>query len=43
MTQLTEEEASTLRSQIVTLEKGRGRYSKFRPLAFTEHGLPSGA
>ena len=29
-------EASTLRSQIVTLEKGRGRYSKYAPLVFTE-------
>jgi len=23
----------------VTLEKGRGRYSKYAPLAFTEHGV----
>jgi phage regulator Rha-like protein len=39
MFQLTEQEASALRSQIVTLEKGRGRYSKYAPLAFTEHGV----
>jgi hypothetical protein len=36
---LTEEEASALRSQIVTLEHGRGRYSKYAPLAFSEHGV----
>ena len=39
MFQLTGEEAAALRSQIVTLEKGRGRYSKYAPLAFTEHGV----
>ncbi len=39
MFQLTEEEASALRSQFATLEKGRGRYSKYAPLAFTEHGV----
>jgi len=39
MFQLTAEEASALRSQIVTLEKGRGRYPKYAPLAFTEHGI----
>lgn len=39
MFQLTEEEDSVLRSQIVILEKGRGRYSKYAPLAFTEHGV----
>jgi len=39
MFQLTAEETSALRSQIVTLEKGRGRYSKYAPLAFTEHGV----
>ena len=32
MFQLTEEEAEVLRSQIVTLEKGRGRYPKYAPL-----------
>jgi phage regulator Rha-like protein len=36
--QLNEAEASALRSQIVTLESGRGRHSKYRPWAFTEHG-----
>ena len=39
MFQLTEKEAAPLRSQFVTLEKGRGRYSKYAPLAFTEHGV----
>jgi hypothetical protein len=39
MFQLTEEEASALRSQAVTLESGRGRYSKYAPLAFSEHGV----
>ncbi len=37
MFQLTEEEAVFLRSQIVTLEQGQ--YSKYRPYAFTEHGI----
>jgi len=39
MFQLSKEEASALRSQIVTLEKGKGRYPKYAPLAFTEHGV----
>lgn len=39
MFQLTREEAAALRSQIVTLEKGRGRYPKYAPLAFTEQGV----
>lgn len=39
MFRLTPEEAVALRSQIVTLEKGRGRHSKYPPLAFTEHGV----
>jgi hypothetical protein len=39
MFQLTEIEAETMRSQIVTLEKGRGRYSKYLPYAFTEQGV----
>jgi len=39
MFQLTEQEASSLRSQIVILEKGRGRHPKYAPLAFTEHGV----
>jgi hypothetical protein len=37
MFRLTAEEATALRSQIVTLETGRGRYSKYAPYAFTEH------
>lgn len=39
MFQLSQVEASALRSQFVTLEKGRGRYRKYRPYAFTEHGV----
>lgn len=39
MFQLTEVEAESLRSQIATLEKGRGKYSKYRPLAFTQEGI----
>ena len=39
MFKLSPEEASGLRSQIVTLEKGRGKYPKYQPLAFTEHGI----
>src|ERR1700676_2318530 len=39
MFQLTSKEASALRSQIATLETGRGRYPKYAPLAFTEHGV----
>lgn len=38
MFQLTAEEAGVIRSQIATLEIGRGRHRKFRPYAFTEHG-----
>jgi hypothetical protein len=36
--ELSEEEWRSLRSQIVTLDVGRGRYRKYAPLAFTEHG-----
>ena len=32
-------EVSRLRSQFVTLEKGRGRHSKYAALVFTEHGV----
>jgi phage regulator Rha-like protein len=39
MFQLTRAEAGALRSQIVTLEKGRGRHSKYAAFAFTEHGV----
>jgi len=37
--QLTFDEWESLRSQFVTLEKGRGRYSKYLPFAFTEQGV----
>ncbi len=39
MFRLTAAENSALRSQFVILETGRGRYSKYVPLAFTEHGV----
>jgi phage regulator Rha-like protein len=39
MFRLSTQEASALRSQIVTLEGGRGRYPKYSPFAFTEHGV----
>jgi hypothetical protein len=39
MFRVSREEYSFLRSQIVTLEKGRGKFSKYNPLAFTEHGV----
>ena len=39
MFQLTQEEFDFLRSQFVTLEKGRGRHRKYLPIAFTEHGI----
>jgi hypothetical protein len=38
MFQLTAEELASLRSQIATLETGRGRHRKYLPYAFTEHG-----
>jgi phage regulator Rha-like protein len=38
MFQLTIEEARSLRSQFVTIERGRGRHRKYLPYAFTEHG-----
>jgi hypothetical protein len=37
--QLTKEQRDFLRSQFVTLEKGKGKYSKYLPYAFTEHGV----
>jgi len=37
--ELTKNEYDTLRSQIVTLEKGRGKHSKYNPFAFTEQGV----
>lgn len=39
MFKLTEKEADFLRSQIVTLEKGRGKHSKYLPYMFTEQGV----
>ena len=39
MFELTPQETSALRSQFVTLENGRGRYSKYSPMAFTEQGV----
>ncbi len=39
MFQISKEEADSLRSQFVTLEKGRGRYSKYLPYVFTEQGV----
>ena len=38
MLRLNAKEGSALRSQIVTLKKGRGRHRKYLPCAFTEHG-----
>ncbi len=32
-------EEKVLRSQFATLETGRGKYSKYRPIAFTEQGI----
>jgi phage regulator Rha-like protein len=39
MFQLTEKEVRFLRSQIVTLETGKGRHSKYLSYAFTEQGV----
>ncbi len=39
MFELTKEEYQCLRSQIVTLDIGRGKYSKYLPYAFTEQGV----
>lgn len=40
MFELTREEYETLRSQFATLDGGgRGKYSKYNPFAFTEHGV----
>ncbi|HXF75083.1 MAG TPA: ORF6N domain-containing protein, partial [Methylomirabilota bacterium] len=36
--QMTREEYDSLRSQIATLERGRGRHRKYLPWVFTEHG-----
>ena len=39
MFELTREEYNFLRSQFATLEKGKGKYSKYLPFAFTEQGV----
>ena len=39
MFELTRDEYNHLRSQFVTLEVGRGKYSKYLPFAFTEQGV----
>ena len=39
MFQLSAGEYKSLRSQFVTLESGRGKYSKYLPMAFTEQGV----
>lgn len=39
MFQLNKEEADFLRSQIVTLKKGRGQHSKYLPYVFTKQGV----
>src|ERR1700688_885128 len=39
MFRLNNEEAAALRSQIAILDKGRGRYPKYAPYVFTEHGV----
>jgi len=41
MFQLTNIEFESLRSQIVTLDKGRGSHRKYLPFVFTEHGILS--
>ncbi|MEJ5169198.1 MAG: ORF6N domain-containing protein [Arcobacteraceae bacterium] len=37
--QLSSEEFENLRSQIVTLENGRGKHRKYLPYVFTEQGV----
>lgn len=39
MFQLSKEEADFLKSQIVTLKRGRGQHRKYLPYVFTEHGV----
>ncbi len=36
--ELSDQEVTASRSQIATLNKGRGHNLKYRPMAFTEHG-----
>ena len=38
LVEISAEEWKSLRSQFVTLDVGRGRYRKYTPLGFTEHG-----
>jgi hypothetical protein len=39
MFELTKDEYYFLRTQIASLEKGRGNHSKYMPFAFTEQGV----
>jgi hypothetical protein len=39
MFQLNAKEALALRSQIVTLDNGRGKYFKYAPFVFTDYGV----
>lgn len=39
MFELTRDEYKALRTQFATLETGRGKFSKYPPFAFTEHGV----
>jgi phage regulator Rha-like protein len=39
MFRLTQKEWTSLRSQIVMLETGKGKHPKYLPYAFTEHGV----
>ncbi len=39
MFELSKKEWLSLRTQIASLEKGRGKYPKYVPFAFTEHGV----
>lgn len=39
MFELTKDELDSLRSQNATIEKGRGKFSKYLPFAFTEQGV----
>jgi hypothetical protein len=36
--QLSNQDLAALRSQFATLETGKGKHRKYRPIAFTEHG-----
>jgi len=39
MFELSREEYFSLRTQIASLENGKGKHSKYNPFAFTEHGV----